>query len=52
MQPFEPQKDQNEKRPYAAPQIIYEGQISTRAGSPLSNPSGVNDIDPSDLFGD
>lgn len=35
---------------YEAPAIIFESAISTRAGSPLSNPSGVDDIDPSDLF--
>jgi hypothetical protein len=36
---------------YETPQIIYESQISTRAGSALSNPNGVDDIDPADLFG-
>ena len=35
---------------YEAPAIIFEGTISTRAGSPLSNPAGVDDIDPADLF--
>ncbi len=35
---------------YEAPAIIYEGVVSTRAGSPLGNPAGVDDIDPSDLF--
>ena len=52
MHSFDPQKEQFEKQAYEAPQIIYEGQIGTRAGSPLSNPSGVDDIDPADLFGD
>ena len=46
------EQDKQEQQPYEAPQIIYESQISTRAGSPLSNPSGVNDIDPADLFGE
>jgi hypothetical protein len=43
---------QEGKRPYEAPAIIYTGIISTRAGSPLgggnSDPVGV---DPADLFG-
>jgi hypothetical protein len=50
---------QDEKQPkvskrlaYEAPQIIYENQVTTRAGSPLSNPSSVDDIDPADLFGE
>ncbi|MCP4426281.1 MAG: hypothetical protein GY803_17455 [Chloroflexi bacterium] len=45
------QKKKELKR-YEPPQIIYESQISARAGSPLNNPSGVDDIDPADLFGD
>lgn len=51
MQNLESQPDKNEVKLYEPPQIIYEGQVSTRAGSPLSNPSGVDDIDPADLFG-
>jgi hypothetical protein len=51
MQNFDPRQDKNETQPYEPPQIIYESQITTRAGSPLSNPSGVDDIDPSDLLG-
>ena len=35
---------------YEAPAIIFEGTISTRAGSPLGNPAGVDDIEPADLF--
>lgn len=39
-----------EEEIYEAPQIIYEGEISTRAGSPVSAPA---DRDPAvDLFGD
>ena len=42
--------------PYAAPAIVYEGQIEARAGSPGSGPAGGNNkggagVDPSDLFG-
>ena len=34
---------------YEAPAIIFEGRITTRAGSsPLDQPS---DVDPADLFG-
>jgi hypothetical protein len=52
MQNLKPQQEKQEIRPYEPPQIIYESQISTRAGSTLSNPSGVDDIDPADLFGE
>jgi hypothetical protein len=52
MKSFDPQKEQDKKQAYESPQIIYEGKIGTRAGSPLSNPSSVDDIDPADLFGD
>ena len=45
-----PEQDKKETEPYEPPQIIYEGQISTRAGSPLGNPNGVDGIDPADLF--
>lgn len=45
-------EEREEKRPYETPAIIYSATISTRAGSPLSSPSGVDDIDPMDLFGE
>jgi len=35
---------------YETPAIVYEGLISTRAGSPLGNPAGSDGIDPADLF--
>jgi hypothetical protein len=41
---------QEDRTAYEAPAIIFESAISTRAGSALSNPSGVDDIDPADLF--
>jgi hypothetical protein len=50
MHTVEPKEVKTETQPYEPPQIIYEGQISTRAGSPLGNPSGVDGIDPGDLF--
>ncbi|MBE2220546.1 MAG: hypothetical protein IAF02_03345 [Anaerolineae bacterium] len=40
---------------YKAPAIIYEGIITTRAGSgPTGDPagSGESGVDPADLFGD
>lgn len=43
-----PQKE--ELTVYETPAIIYEGTISTRAGSPLSNQASVDDIDPAELF--
>jgi hypothetical protein len=36
--------------PYTPPAITYSGQITTRAGSPLSADSDSRGIDPSDLF--
>ena len=40
------------QKPYNPPAIIYEGQISTRAGSPVGPiaPSDSQDVDPIDLF--
>jgi len=39
---------------YTPPAIIYQGQISTRAGSPIGPiaPSDDGTVDPIDLFGD
>ena len=34
---------------YETPAVIYEGVISTRAGSPIGVPSDQG-VDPSDLF--
>jgi hypothetical protein len=41
-----------ERAEYEAPAVIFESEINTRAGSTLSNPTGVDDIDPADLFSD
>ena len=41
--------EKNQCLPYEAPAVLYEGAISTRAGSPLIVPDG-NDVDPADLF--
>jgi hypothetical protein len=46
------QENAEEKRAvYETPAIVYEGLISTRAGSPLIVPDDGEGIDPSDLFG-
>lgn len=38
---------------YETPAVIYEGFISTRAGSPLGKPSNnPAGVDPADLFGE
>ena len=43
--PFNHQK----RNRYEAPAIIFEGRITTRAGTTLGNPD--TDVDPADLFG-
>jgi hypothetical protein len=43
-----------EKKPYERPAIIFEGIITTRAGSPFDPLTGGGDdnaVDPADLFG-
>jgi hypothetical protein len=55
MQHPESQEVQKEnKQEYQTPEIIYEGVISTRAGTvtdPSGEPPGVVPGDPADLFG-
>jgi hypothetical protein len=48
MKPESTQQERPERVPYEAPSIIYEGQITTRAGTEESSQPGVN---PADLFG-
>lgn len=36
------------RQPYEPPAIVYEGQLTTRAGS---RPGGKELVDPADLFG-
>jgi hypothetical protein len=43
-----PEGEQSERTVYEAPAIVYEGQITARAGSPFNNPD--NDADPAGLF--
>ncbi len=40
----------SERAPYETPAVIYEGLISTRAGTTVLN-SDDGDVDPADLFG-
>lgn len=43
----------NRRPTYETPAIVYEGVISTRAGSPLFHDSDLEDgVDPADLFND
>lgn len=39
-----------ERQPYSAPAIIYEGSVSTRAGSGIPKPK-ADDVAPEQLFG-
>lgn len=43
---YSPKRDQS----YQAPAVVYEGVITTRAGSPFGNPDDAG-VDPTDLFG-
>lgn len=44
---------QEERITYEAPAIIYEGKITTRAGTPTTGGNNLSpNIDPADLFGD
>jgi hypothetical protein len=46
-------KKEKKREPYQRPAIIYEGFITTRAGSPINSvPDGDRTVDPADLFGD
>ena len=40
-----------ERAAYEAPAIVYEGFITTRAGSPINRGSSDPSADPADLFG-
>jgi hypothetical protein len=49
------EQEQDRKMPYATPEIIYEGIVSTRAGSTTDPGPGIQGgtdaADPADLFG-
>lgn len=40
-----------ERLPYEAPEIIYEGELTTRAGSLIPGSGLDYDVDPEKLFG-
>ena len=46
-------QEKQEKKPYEPPAIVYEGIITTRAGSPatLGDDGKESGVDPADLFG-
>ena len=47
------ENEKSVREPYETPAIIYEGLITTRAGSPNRSPSdGSESVDPSEIFGD
>jgi hypothetical protein len=48
--PIQPIDHKQKQQVYASPAIIYEGTISTRAGSPITSGS-PDGVDPADLFG-
>ena len=41
--------DPKEKKPYTSPEIIFETDLETKAGSPLG-PGGTGDTEGIDLF--
>lgn len=47
----QPSVNDDNQRAYEVPAIIYEGTITTRAGSPEGGGDGESSIDPADLFG-
>lgn len=52
MKPDKTPQDSGDRLPYEAPSIIYEGELTTRAGSPPGDPiTGDYEVDPSQLFG-
>lgn len=56
MQPFDPrseeEKEQQDETSYEAPAIVYEGIISTRAGSAPADVPADDEASGVDLFGD
>jgi len=49
MKPDSSQQETRDREAYEAPQIIYEGELTTRAGT--VNPNPISGVDPADLFG-
>jgi len=48
------QDQEQDKKQYTPPAVIYDGAITTRAGSPLGggDGNGADGVDPADLFGE
>lgn len=44
-------QEENDRLPYEAPAIIYEGELTTRAGSRIPGSDVDFDVDPAKLFG-
>lgn len=44
-------KERGEKKPYEKPEIIHEGEITSRAGSLIPGSDLDYDVDPAKLFG-
>ena len=44
-------QESQDRIPYESPAIIYEGEITTRAGSPPGPGFEDPGVDPADLFG-
>lgn len=51
MKPESAQQDVGERAAYEAPAIIYEGELTTRAGSLFPGSTMDYDVDPTKLFG-
>lgn len=51
MKPESAKQKTVERRPYETPAIIYEGELTTRAGSNFPNSGIEYDVDPAKLFG-
>lgn len=51
MKPDKSPQDSADRLPYEAPSIIYEGELTTRAGTDPQPITGNYDVDPSKLFG-
>lgn len=51
MEPISQPQPSSEREPYQPPAIIYEGKLSTRAGTPEEPTGNLPGIDPADIFG-
>lgn len=51
MKPAITPQDTVERLPYEAPSIIYEGELTTRAGTGVDPITGDYGVDPAKLFG-